>query len=102
MRPTFYLFRTPSINVKKEEEGIVSEASPREQAQILCAILISAVPSSVFKTFCEMTGADQDSVFDIGNKFEFDCASTKLTKLTQEDMNEVHTVHLSLGTGKPL
>lgn len=96
MRPTLYLYRLPSINVKKEKEEIVSDANPQEQAQILCALLISAIPSAVLRTFCDMTGANLQSVFDIGNEFEFDCASTKLTKLTEEDANEIRIVHLSL------
>lgn len=96
MRPTLYLFRLPSINVKKEKEEIVADADPQEQARILCALLISAIPSAVLRTFCEMTGTNLQGIFDIGNEFDFDCAGTKLTKLTEEDANKIRVVHLSL------
>ena len=65
---TLWIFRTPAINVKKGAQEQVEEADPVHQAELLCALLFTAMPSRVVRTFLEMIKADPEIVFDIGNR----------------------------------
>jgi len=66
-RPTLLLFNTAMFRVLKVNDESVMRANPQEQARILCAILVSAVPSAVCRAFLELVGGDMEKLFEVGN-----------------------------------
>lgn len=72
MKNILWMFMTPRIVVKKGNQIQVERADPREQAELLCVLLFTAMPSQVVREFLEMTGSDLELVSDIGNKADIE------------------------------
>ena len=65
---TLWMFHTPRLVVKKGTQEEVEAADPKQQAELLCALLFTAMPSGVVRLFIDMIQADSELVFDIGNR----------------------------------
>jgi hypothetical protein len=61
-----FLFKKPGFGVVKATDEEVNAADPKDQARLVCSMLAGQVPSGVVKTFCEMTGADYETILRIG------------------------------------
>jgi len=55
------------FSVSKVHDRAVMDADPVEQARILCAIMVSAMPSAVCRAFIEMLAGDYGALLEIGN-----------------------------------
>jgi len=94
---TLCLYKDADVVPKKVTDNVMAQSNTKRQAELIIGFLCRSIPNRVVREFCELTGADYDTILKIGAAVQTKQhrKQSKHQKLNPDQVRDIRTSELS-------